>query len=1093
MAVDNNIFVRITGETNMDAVSKKLKSNNKVVEDLTKEIAALTTQEHIMEEHIKKTAATADKMNKSLAANTKKYAERKKAIEDQINAQKHDIAVLSANAKAANLLEGSSKSVTSRIREMREAMMEMEDASLENLAAYEALAVEAAKLADQQGDLQTKIRVLASDTKELDAAMSLGSGLAGGFTAATSAMELLGGETEGLERAFYKVQATLSVLNGVQSVANALNKDSAFRIVATNAAQSISIGLKKAYAAVTGKAAVAETAEGVATEGAATAQWGLNTALLANPIGAVIASVVALTAVVWGLASALNSVFGWWGDDEKAMSGYERAQEKLDRATERNTATQNKYNAEIARRKGLLDAARDAELREAERANKSAAEKAQIELKYAKQSEKIVKGSLLSRIESQKKEVEAAKKAKAELEKLGKSEDAKSLKRLKADMEKRGLTNGDFYRDIAKMIDDYENSLLAADEKIANAEKALNDIKREGQDASQDKLDAEHKVNEELLAMQREAAANRRSIQRASAARDIADIRANYEEQLKLVQGEGKEETELRKSIKAKMYKEIADVRKQYAQREREARVLELQNEVDILSRMRGKTEAIYADELDARKAAIKAEGEAQLAALDKNTLSDKEYAAQREKIINDTKEKVLQITEQENVRRKQLAKDAAEGEVAVAQNAYDKLTGAEELDKRLEVYDALVAARKDELDKERQLEYANIEASGKTAEEMAARKKQVDAKYEADKTALTKESEQERLNIINGSVQAELERRASVTERIAQNEGNFLSVRLQAVRDNLAAQKALYDNQEAELDELYAKGVIKKDEYEQKKFEITQARLDAEGNAELEQIQMITDAMSKALEVIGELSGSMFDLLQSNVQAELDALDEEYTTDAAEAAKNANKKYISEKEYEEKKAKLQQKQAKYKKAQAMSDIAIQTALAIIQTIGQLGATPWGLAMAAIAGTMGAVQLAVAASKPLAQYAKGRDGGPGEYALVGEKGPEIMYVPKGASIVPNDKIGNPSLWSDYGVPTLQMPAMPTYTGEDFEGIMSWRPIGQEIDYDKLGKAVAANIPVSRPVTVNVDGSGVHVSDNGNRHTYLNKKYNASWS
>jgi hypothetical protein len=181
-------------------------------------------------------------------------------------------------------------------------------------------------------------------------------------------------------------------------------------------------------------------------------------------------------------------------------------------------------------------------------------------------------------------------------------------------------------------------------------------------------------------------------------------------------------------------------------------------------------------------------------------------------------------------------------------------------------------------------------------------------------------------------------------------------------------------------------------------------------------------------------------------------------------------------------------KQAKYAKAQALTNIGIQTALAIMTTLAQLGATPWGIASAAIAGAMGAAQFAIAAAKPLSQYEKGRKGGPGEYALVGEKGPEIMYIPRGASIVPNDKIATPAAWAQFGVPEL-----PHANQDTLRYASEQTAVGFSIDYDRLGAAVAAAMPKQRNVTVNVDRSGVHVSDGRNNHTYLNAKYNGSWN
>ena len=183
-------------------------------------------------------------------------------------------------------------------------------------------------------------------------------------------------------------------------------------------------------------------------------------------------------------------------------------------------------------------------------------------------------------------------------------------------------------------------------------------------------------------------------------------------------------------------------------------------------------------------------------------------------------------------------------------------------------------------------------------------------------------------------------------------------------------------------------------------------------------------------------------------------------------------------------------KQAKYAKTQALINAGINTAQAIVTTLAQLGATPWGIAASIIAGAMGAAQMAIIASKPLAQYEQGRKGGPGEYALVGEKGPEIMYIPRGASIVPNDKIETPSAWARYGVPEL-----PHANPETLHYAAEQTAVGLSIDYDRLGASVAAALPKQRSnnVTVNVDRSGITVSDSLSTRHYLNQKYTGTWN
>ena len=196
----------------------------------------------------------------------------------------------------------------------------------------------------------------------------------------------------------------------------------------------------------------------------------------------------------------------------------------------------------------------------------------------------------------------------------------------------------------------------------------------------------------------------------------------------------------------------------------------------------------------------------------------------------------------------------------------------------------------------------------------------------------------------------------------------------------------------------------------------------------------------------------------------------------------------------EDKKLALKRKAAIAEKASAVFSIGLNTAMAVMSALSTQPFMPLGLAMAVVAGAMGAAQLAIALSKPLPQYAKGRKGGAGEFALVGEKGPELMYVPAGASIVPNHKLNKPQDWVNYGLPKVPSFAEPIINGNVDRELMNGM-LGYMIDYDRLGKAVGANvrIPKQKTVTVNVDRSGITISDNGNTHTYLNQKYTGAWN
>lgn len=119
----------------------------------------------------------------------------------------------------------------------------------------------------------------------------------------------------------------------------------------------------------------------------------------------------------------------------------------------------------------------------------------------------------------------------------------------------------------------------------------------------------------------------------------------------------------------------------------------------------------------------------------------------------------------------------------------------------------------------------------------------------------------------------------------------------------------------------------------------------------------------------------------------------------------------------EKKKQQLKIKQAKWDKANGIAQASISTALAIMNA---LNTKPFyvGIAMAAIAAAMGAVQIATIAQQPIPAYAKGTDRHEGGPAIVGDGGkrelvlfngsawltpdtPTLVDIPAGASVIPD--------------------------------------------------------------------------------------------
>lgn len=315
----------------------------------------------------------------------------------------------------------------------------------------------------------------------------------------------------------------------------------------------------------------------------------------------------------------------------------------------------------------------------------------------------------------------------------------------------------------------------------------------------------------------------------------------------------------------------------------------------------------------------------------------------------------------------------------------------------------------------------------------------------------------------------------------------NAEKIRAKKNQDEAAAALAEYNRQQ-ELVRIAEEAAEEEMEYSDEVAEHDIENFEKVKEKQIEKYQEAMEIAQITLQSIADLTSEIFGMFGDQIDSELDSLQNLYTTDAKEAQENSKKKYITEEEYQKKEAALKLKQAKLDKANSAFQIGLSTAMAIMRIWADVPKTDFGaatIALTASTAALGAVQLAAALAKPLPQYAKGRKGGEGEYALVGERGAEIMYVPSGASIIPHNKIGNPASWGAYGVPELP-------STDNFITTMAMLSATGRIDYDRMAEAIAKHMPSQKAVSINVDRNGVSVSDGRSMHTYLNTKYSGAW-
>ncbi len=95
----------------------------------------------------------------------------------------------------------------------------------------------AAELTDELGDVNDKVKALASDTKRIDAVVTAFKGIAAAASVAAGAAALFGGENEKLTKTLAQAQGAMALLQGVQELASIATTESALRTYVLDGAQ----------------------------------------------------------------------------------------------------------------------------------------------------------------------------------------------------------------------------------------------------------------------------------------------------------------------------------------------------------------------------------------------------------------------------------------------------------------------------------------------------------------------------------------------------------------------------------------------------------------------------------------------------------------------------------------------------------------------------------------------------------------------------------------------------------------------------------------------------------------------------------------
>lgn len=183
--------------------------------------------------------------------------------------------------------------------------------------------------------------------------------------------------------------------------------------------------------------------------------------------------------------------------------------------------------------------------------------------------------------------------------------------------------------------------------------------------------------------------------------------------------------------------------------------------------------------------------------------------------------------------------------------------------------------------------------------------------------------------------------------------------------------------------------------------FDIFTNALERQKNAIQDQIDLLEQQKQKDIEVANQTI--------TNAQERADAI-------AVIEARSAAKRQ----QLELKQRQLDQQKARFEKARTIAEIVQSTSLAVVNALTQVKTLgPGAIALAAVIGAIGAVQIARALAQPIPRYADGTDNHPGGLMVVGDGGKSegiilpdgsvykspatdtVMYAPPGTQVVPD--------------------------------------------------------------------------------------------
>ena len=340
-----------------------------------------------------------------------------------------------------------SSEAASSLKDVKQSLKDIKDAMIgagEGTAEFNKLAAAAGQLKDKVDDSNEAINAM--NPNKFQAVATFAGAAAGGISAVTGAMGLFGEQSEEVTKTLAKVQSAMALSQGLASLSE----------------------LPKAWNNL--KAAMSSTAlvQKIVTAG----QWLWNAAIMANPIGAIVAGVAALTAGIYLLVSALSSEESENDKVSRSLADLEKARDRNNNQIDHQLRLQKALGVsgtELKKLelKAITDkiAALDKEQAAYRKLTEHTDEQNAADVERGKKLQALLDEQSIKLTENIVFEIdEQAKKAAAE-KKIADDKKAKDSADYKARREEKAKSDKAEADDKAKIDEEYRRSQLTAEEK----------------------------------------------------------------------------------------------------------------------------------------------------------------------------------------------------------------------------------------------------------------------------------------------------------------------------------------------------------------------------------------------------------------------------------------------------------------------------------------------------------------------------------------------------------------------------------------------------------------------------------------------------